>query len=117
MSRYLILVLLNVPLVLAAIIGTFISYKLGSTSPRRMAIKVFFWVAVLAGLIMVQPIYRLLYDNNLTQTEPLSLFDVLQITGIIYTFYLVNRLYAKVDKTERRLQELHQELSIKLSKD
>ena len=117
MSRYLILVLLNIPLVAAAILNAIVSYKLKHLSLRRFVFKVSFWIVVFAGLIFAKPIYNFLYSEGLTQTEPLSLFDVLEITGIIYVFYLVNRLYVKVDVLERRTQDLHQELSITLSKN
>ena len=93
-----------------------VSYNLKHLSLRRFIFKVGFWIAILLGLVFVESIYSFLYSEGLTQTEPLSLFDVLQITGIIYIFYLVNRLYVKVDVLERRVQDLHQELSIKLSK-
>jgi hypothetical protein len=81
---------------------------------RRFIFKVTFWVIILFGLLFTESIYTFLYDQGLTQTEPLSLFDVLQITGIIYIFFLVNRLYVKVDVLERRVQDLHQEISIRL---
>lgn len=116
MSRYLILVLLNIPLIVAALLNAIVSYKLKHLSLRRFVFKVAFWCFVLVGLIFAKPIYNFLYNEGLTQTEPLSLFDVLEITGIIYVFYLVNRLYVKVDVLERRTQDLHQELSITLSK-
>jgi len=114
-SRYLILVLLNLPLILIAITNTIVSYKMKHTSLRRLIFKVCFWLIVLLGLIFTDSIYNFLYDQGLTQTEPLSLFDVLQITAIIYVFFLVNKLYVKVDVLEKRVQYLHQELSIKLS--
>ena len=82
---------------------------------RRLIFKVSFWVIVLLGLLFTESIYTFLYDQGLTQTEPLSLFDVLQITAIIYVFFLVNRLYVKVDVLEKRVQDLHQELSIRLA--
>lgn len=116
MSRYLILVLLNIPLVIAAILNAVISYKLGHLSLKRFIIKVSFWVAVLLALISTDAIYTTLYSNGLTQTEPLSLFDVLQITGVVYVFYLVNRLYVKVDVLERKFNDLHRQVSIDLSK-
>ncbi len=115
MSRYLILVLLNLPLILIAITNVIVSYKMRHISLRRLVIKVSFWVIVLIGLLLTETIYTFLYDQGLTQTEPLSLFDVLQITAIIYVFFLVNRLYVKVDVLEKRVQDLHQELSIKLA--
>lgn len=115
MSRYLILVLINTPLILAAIANAIVSYKLGHQSLRRLGFKLAFWVSVFIGLVFAESIYNLLYSEGLTQTEPLSLFDVLQITGIVLVFFLVNRLYVKVDVLERRVQDLHQELSIRMS--
>lgn len=92
-----------------------VSYNLRHLSLRRMVIKIGFWIAVLLGLVFAEPIYNFLYSEGLTQTEPLSLFDVMQITAVIYIFYLVNRLYVKVDVLEKRVQDLHQELSIRLA--
>lgn len=109
------MVLLNLPLIFAAITNSLVSYKLKHLSRRRLILKVGFWIMVLLGLIFAESIYNFLYSEGLTQTEPLSLFDVLQITGIIYVFYLVNRLYVKVDVLERRNNDLHQELSIRLT--
>ena len=88
---------------------------MGHISMRRLIFKVSFWIIVLLGLLFTESIYTYLYDKGLTQTEPLSLFDVLQITAIIYVFFLVNRLYVKVDVLEKRVQDLHQELSIRLT--
>ena len=115
MSRYLILIILNTPLILIAITNAIVSFKMKHISLRRLVYKITFWVTVLLGLIFTQTAYIFLYKEGLTKTEPLSLFDVIQITGIIYIFFLVNRLYVKVDILERRAQDLHQEISIKLS--
>jgi hypothetical protein len=69
------------------------------------------------GLIFTEPIYTWLYSEGLTQTEALSLFDVILITASLYIFFLLNKLYVKVDVLEKRVQDLHQELSIKLSRN
>jgi hypothetical protein len=116
-SRYLILVILNTPLVIAGIINAVVSYKLKHTSRRRFMLRLTLWLAIFIGLLFVEPIYSFLFSNNLTHTEPLSLFDVMQITGIIFTLFIANKAYGKVDLLERRIQDLHQELSIQLSKD
>lgn len=117
MSRYVILILLNAPLILVAVINAIVSYNLKNLSLRRLVLKVTFWVTVFIGLVFAESIYTFLYAEGLTQTEPLSLFDVMQITGVIFVFFLVNRLYVKVDVLERQVHDLHQELSIRLSKD
>lgn len=116
MSRYLILVLLNLPLIVAAIISSFVSYKLENISKRRLIFNVIFWLSLLLCLILAEAIYAFLYSEGLTQTEPLSLFDVIQITAIVLLLYVANRTRSKLEAVERKFQDLHQEISIKLSK-
>lgn len=115
MSRYLILIILNTPLIVAAVINTLVGYKLGRMSKRRFFIGLGFWLAIFACLVFAQSIYSFLFSNRLTRTEPLSLFDVIQVTGIIFTLFIANKAYGKADLLERRVQELHQELSIRLA--
>ena len=117
MSRYTILVLLNTPLILAGILNAVTANKLKRISKRRLLFRVTLWVGILVSLAFAESIYRFLFSNHLTQTEPLSLFDVIQITGIVFTFFIANQAYTKVDLLERRIQDLHQELSIRMSKD
>ena len=111
------LVLLNAPLIIAGMVNAVVSYKLKHSSRRRLIFRLSIWIIILLGLIFMRPIYDFLFSHQLTQTEPLSLFDVMQITGIIFTFFIANQAYARADLLERRVQDLHQELSIRLSKD
>lgn len=87
------------------------------SSYRRFIFRTTLWVIILLSLIFAEPIYEFLFSNNLTQTEPLSLFDVIQITGIILVLFIANQAYNKVHNLEKRVQDLHQEISIRLSKD
>lgn len=117
MSRYLILIILNTPLILAGILNAAVSYKLKRSSYRRLIFRLVLWIGIFLGILFAEPIYAFLFSNNLTQTEPLSLFDVIQITGIILVLFLATQAYTKVDLQERRIQDLHQELSIRLSEE
>ena len=116
MSRYLLLFLLNTPFIIAALLSATVSFKLKKISLRRYAFYLVFWSSLLAGLALASPIYDFLFSRELTTTEPLSLFDVVQITAIVGVLYLAGRTRARVDTLERRVNDLHQELSIKLSK-
>lgn len=115
MSRYTILVLLNIPLIITALLNSFVSYKMKHISMRRMFIKLIFWISLLLALIFTEPIYTWLYSEGLTKTEALSLFDVILISASMVMFFLINKLYVKVDVQERRLKDLHQEISIILA--
>ena len=117
MSRYLILILLNAPMVAAGVLSSIVEYKLKRTTFKRFIFRLSLWLGIFAGLVFAQPIYRFLFSHQLTQTEPLSLFDVIQITGIVFLLFLANRAYIKADTLERRFHDLHQELSIRLAKN
>ena len=117
MSRYVILVVLNLPLVFAALLSALVEYKTGKLSGKSFVRQVIIWLIILTGLASAKFIYQFLFRNNLTQTEPLSLFDVIQITGIIVVLFMANRSRIKLETLERRVQDLHQELSIRLSED
>jgi hypothetical protein len=114
-SRYLLLLILNAPFIIAGLINSVVSYKLSKISKQRATLQIVLWSVVLIGLVLAKPIYQFLFTNNLTDTEPLSLFDVIQITGIVILLFMANRARTKLDALERRVQDLHQELSIRLS--
>lgn len=115
MSRYLLLLLLNLPFILLAILSAITQYKLARSSKKRLVFQVTCWSLVLIGLASAEFIYTWLFQNELTQTEPLSLFDVIQITAIVIVYFIANRSRAKIEILEKRVQDLHQELSISIS--
>jgi len=116
MSRYLLLLLLNLPFILIAILGAVTRYKLKQLSKKRFTVQIILWLLILTGLALSEFTYNWLFTHNMTQTEPLSLFDVIQITAIVIVFFIANRSRAKIENLEKRVQDLHQEISIRLSK-
>lgn len=117
MSRYLILLLFNLPFIVIGMVNSLVTYKLGRSSKGKLYARLIFWLVLLSGLILAEPIYEYLHVNGLTVTDSLSLFDVVQITGIIFLIYMTNRNRNKVEALEYRLKNLHQELSIQLSSE
>jgi hypothetical protein len=98
-----------------SILSAITKYKLGQLTKNRLIIQLVLWILIFIGLASAESVYNWLFQNNLTQTEPLSLFDVIQITAIVMVFYIANRSRAKIEFLEKRVQDLHQELSIRLS--
>lgn len=115
MSRYLLLLLLNTPFIALSILGAITRYKLHRSTKIRLLVQLLTWSLIFIGLASMEFVYSWLFENKMTQTEPLSLFDVIQMTAIVIVFYIANRSRSKVDTLERRVQDLHQELSIILS--
>lgn len=116
MSRYLLLFLLNLPFILAGLLSALTQYKMKRSTRRRFITMTLFWLIILAGLAFAEPLYGWLFTNNLTVSEPLSVFDVIQITAIVVLLYVATRAMAKVTALEKRVQDIHQEVSIRLSK-
>lgn len=114
-SRYVLLLILTSPFIIAAILNLITQYNLKKISRTRFFTWIIVWLSILFGLIFAEPFYTWLFANDLTQTESLSLFDVVQITAIVIIFYIINRLRQRTETLERRLRDLHQEISIKLS--
>lgn len=115
MSRYLLLLILTLPFILAAVVSQITLYKLGKSSKRRLYTQLIIWTVILFGLISAEGAYEWLHDNGLTQTDSLSLFDVVQIAAIVMLLYITNRSRQKIEVIETRFNDLHQELSIRLS--
>jgi hypothetical protein len=117
MSRYLILVLLTAPFIFASLLNALIAYKMKKMTRRHFIFQALWWMLVFVGIACAKPIYEFLFSNDLTETEPLSLFDVMQITGLVAVIFFANRTRSKAEALERRVQDLHQELSIRLAGD
>ena len=115
--RYLILVLLNVPIILAALINIITQYKLRKVSVTRFRHQLIIWMVIMVVLIGSFPLYNISIGHTPLDSSELSLFDILQTTAIILLFYIANNQRQRIDQNERRLRDLHQELSIRLSNE
>lgn len=114
--RYVILVLLNVPIILLALLNFITSYKLKRITKEKLKVQLFIWVTLLAVLIGSFPVYNIIVGRTILDSSTLSVFDIFQTTAIVALFYIANNQRQKIEKNEKILRDLHQELSIRLSK-
>lgn len=115
MSKYTLLILLNLPFVIFGVAKAISAYKKGTVGPMDLAIRLGFWLLVLIGLIFAEEIYDYLVVKGLTDSTPLSIADVVLVTGLSFCLFLILRLYGKLEAQERRFANLHERLSIVLS--
>ncbi len=105
------------PFVLFGIFNALARYKNSSLGRLSLLTRLIFWLAIGAGIIFAQQIYDSLVHNDLTNSAPLSLADVVLVTGVSFCFFLCIRLYSRLDHAERRFNDLQEKLSIELSRD
>ena len=113
--RYGILVLLNLPVILFALINLVTRHKVGKINKTKFRKQILLWLITLIVLVSSFPVYNLLSGRPLLDSQELSAFDIVQTTAIIALVYIVNNQRQKSEQTERYLRDFHQELSIKLS--
>lgn len=115
--RYLVLVILNLPIIFLAFLNIITQYKLHHITTNRFRHQLMLWLVILTVLISSFPVYNQLSGKPLLDSSALSLFDIVQTTAIIYMVYVMNNHRRKLEQDEKRLRDLHQELSIRLSQD
>lgn len=114
--RYLILVVLNLPIILLAFINLFTQYKLHKITFDRFRVQLILWLIVFICLLASFPVYNYFSGAPLFDSSKLSGLDILQTTTIVYLIYVINDHRRKIESNEKTMRNLHQELSIKLSK-
>lgn len=115
--RYLLLIALNLPIIFIAIVNLITKYKLGRIQKNRFLIRIFFWCLLLIVVVLSFPLYNILNNRPILDAVDLSLFDIFQTTGIIFLLYVLINQRQKTEQNERYLRDLHQEISILISKN
>ncbi|SOD93832.1 hypothetical protein [Blastococcus haudaquaticus] len=112
MNKYVLLVLINAPLIMFAILMAVTSYKTGRSTRRRCTVLVVFWLLVGIGMLFVEPLYDLLVRKNLTASPPLSVFDILLLSGLIFQMLIMVQLYDKLNNLSRKVSRMHEGIAI-----
>jgi cytochrome bd-type quinol oxidase subunit 2 len=111
-NKYFILVLINLPLLLVGIIGAVVNYKTSRISRKRCIVQVAFWLFVAAALMLIAPAYDALVTHNLTNSPPMSLFDVVLLTLLLFCLLLIKNANERMSVLARKLSRMHENLVI-----
>lgn len=114
MSKYLLLILINAPIVLLGIVRAITRYK---TKPARISknkavYEVVFWLSIGVALSFAQPIYNALVRYNLTDSTPMSLFDVAVLTLFVFALLLIVETNEELTSLKKTVSRLHEKLAI-----
>lgn len=115
--RYLLLLLLVAPVIGLALINLLTRYKLGHIAKSRFMKQLLLWLAILIVVSCSFPLYNHLNNRPVLDSTDFSSFDIIQTTTLVWLIYVVNDQRQRLDKSERQMRDLHQELSIRLAID
>lgn len=113
--RYIALVLLNLPVILLALVNILTQYKMRKISRARFQHQIVLWLAILFVLVGSFPFYNYLTHKPILDSSGLSLFDIVQTAALVFLFYIVNHQRQQIERNDRIIRDLHQEMSIKLA--
>jgi uncharacterized membrane protein YciS (DUF1049 family) len=112
MSKYTLLIISTTPIIIMGMMSIIIAYKLKRIGKRKLVGRFGLWLLAFWGIIFLQPIYNYLIQQGLTDSDPLSLFDVVLITAILLLLLFTTKAHGKISHLEDRLNRLHRQLSI-----
>jgi hypothetical protein len=115
MNKYAILIILNAPLAIYGLLNVVLAYKLKRLRPSQAFIRMLFWSFLLLGICFAKPITDFLHREDLTNSPPLSIFDVFLTTGVMISLILVARAHGRLAEIDNRFTQLHEKISIILS--
>jgi hypothetical protein len=113
--RYIFLLLLNLPIICLALLNIVTQFKLKRISKNKLIKQFALWIVLLTILILSFPLYNLVSGNAILDASELSLFDIIETTAIIFLLYVLNRQRQALESNDRRIRDLHQELSINMA--
>lgn len=112
MSRYALLVILVLPIAIYNILSSLVDYKTKTVSKRGAWLMSMLWVCIVVGLALSEEIYNFLFTRKLTETEPMSLFDVVAITAIIILTSAVIRLRAEFNNQNHKQTKIIEAMAV-----
>jgi len=111
-TKYNILIVLCLPILILFLIRIYDNYKRKKLSKRGVIILSLFWLVLLIGILFNRQLFNLLENNKLIDSTPLSLYDTVQITAIIFLIYAVFRQSFKIEELREKIAKLNQELAL-----
>jgi glucan phosphoethanolaminetransferase (alkaline phosphatase superfamily) len=112
MSRFLLLILINLPIILVGIISAITDYKTKRSSKRKYIAEVTLWLLIGVGLVFIEPIYNTLIRYNLTNSTPMSLFDIVLLTLVLLCLFLIKQTNEKNMQLANKVARMHENLAI-----
>jgi hypothetical protein len=107
-NKYALLVIINIPILLIGIIGAITNYKTSRISKQRCALQVVLWLLIGAAFVSVEPIYNSLIRHHLTESAPMSIFDMVLLTGIAFCLLLIKQANERIMMLNKKLARLHE---------
>lgn len=111
-SKYAILVIINLPILAVGIIGALTNYKTSRISRQRCIAQIIGWLLLGVAFVFVEPVYNSLVRHHLTESGPMSIFDLVLLTGLAFCLLLIKQANERIMLLNKKLARLHENQAI-----
>jgi hypothetical protein len=116
-TKYNILIILCLPILILFLIRIYDGYKRNKISFRGLIILLLFLIILSFGILFNKQFFNYFETTRLTDSTPLSLYDVIQIVAIIALIYQAFRQTYKIENLQNKLSRLNQEIALKYARN
>lgn len=116
-NKYNVLIYLTAPVIILFFFRIIDNYKRRRISFKSMAILLLFWLILTTGLIFNKYLFDFIRSSKLSDSTPLSLYDVVQISLIIFLIYIAFRHSFKIEELKNKITKLNQEIALREKRD
>ena len=88
------------------------NYKRKRISLRASILLGLFWMILLTGVLFNKLIFELILSSKLSDSTPLSLYDMIQIVAIIFLIYVAFRQSFKIEDLREKITKINEEIAL-----
>jgi len=111
-TKYNLLIILSSPILMLFILRIYDNYKRKRISLRASILLGLFWMILLTGVLFNKLIFEIILRSKLSDSTPLSLYDMIQIVAIIFLIYVAFRQSFKIEDLREKITKINEEIAL-----
>lgn len=111
-TKYNLLIILSSPILMLFILRIYDNYKRKRISLRASILLGLFWMILLIGVLFNKYIFEIILRSKLSDSTPLSLYDMIQIVAIIFLIYVAFRQSFKIEDLREKITKINEEIAL-----
>ena len=111
-TKYNLLIILSSPILMLFILRIYDNYKRKRISLRAGILLGLCWLILLIGVLFNKYVFEIILRSKLSDSTPLSLYDMIQIVAIIFLIYVAFRQSFKIEDLREKITKINEEIAL-----
>lgn len=111
-NKYNLLILFSSPILILFALRIYDNYKRRRISIRAASLLGIFCGILITGIFFNKYFFDQILKSKLSDSTPLSLYDMIQIVAIIFLIYVVFRQTFKIEELKNKITKINEEIAL-----